>query len=180
MAPSTTPPPTLTHVFNLTLLPKSPIDAGTTPRGSAAWIEVSGGAITNPEGEHVASVLPGSAGDYMTRYDGRDLPAAVFGAVVESVGEVDLRFLARADASGALFHFTASGFDYFPGRSAASESSHKEEPYGFEVLKCTTASEEYRWMNFAVLLARVRICLRPPHQGGQLERVEFTVYRVDR
>jgi hypothetical protein len=53
-------PPTLKHVFNMTLIPGPPVDAGQTPRGKATWIEVTAGEVTGADGRHIAKVLSGS------------------------------------------------------------------------------------------------------------------------
>jgi hypothetical protein len=60
--------------------------------------------------------------------------------------------------------------------SAPNPDSQAEapEPYGFEILTCNTSNPEYRWMNFAVLITRVRFVT-----GAQgIEIVEFTAYRA--
>ncbi|EGR50192.1 uncharacterized protein TRIREDRAFT_105515 [Trichoderma reesei QM6a] len=175
--------PTLNHVFTMAITPKPPVNTGATPRGKANWFEITGGKIT-ADGEHIADVLSGG-GDYLTRY------------VEDNVAEVDMRLVAR-DSAGDLLRFTVSGYDYLDratmlaldgrageeeeeedvggGGSSSSSSSRSgvAEPFGFEVLKCTTGSERFRWLNFAVLLARVKFVVG----DAGIESVVYTVYEV--
>ncbi|OTA04637.1 hypothetical protein A9Z42_0052370 [Trichoderma parareesei] len=170
--------PTLNHVFTMAITPKPPVNAGATPRGKANWFEITGGKITAADGEHIADVLSGG-GDYLTRY------------VEDNVAEVDMRLIAQ-DSAGDLLRFTVSGYDYLDrptmlaldgraseedvggGSSSSSSSSAVAEPFGFEVLKCNTASERLRWLNFAVLLARVKFVVG----DAGIESVVYTVYEV--
>ncbi|PTB65251.1 hypothetical protein BBK36DRAFT_1160450 [Trichoderma citrinoviride] len=168
--------PTLNHVFNMAITPKAPVNTGETPRGKANWFEITGGKITGADGQHIADVQSGG-GDYLTRY------------VEDNVAEVDMRLIAQ-DSGGNLLRFTVSGYDYLDratmlaldgragdedvGSGSSSSSSGDAEPYGFEVLKCNTASDKWRWLNFAVLLARVKFVVG----DAGIESVVYTVYEV--
>ncbi|PTB81657.1 hypothetical protein M440DRAFT_1396823 [Trichoderma longibrachiatum ATCC 18648] len=162
--------PTLNHVFTMSITPKPPLNTGQTPRGKANWFEITSGKITSPDGQPIADVLSGG-GDYLTRY------------VEDNVAEVDMRLIAQ-DSAGDLMRFTVSGFDYLDratmlaldGRAGGEEGGGLgvAEPFGFEVLKCTTASERYRWLNFAMLLARVKFVVG----DAGIESVVYTVYEV--
>ncbi|KAM0447613.1 hypothetical protein ACHAPV_009136 [Trichoderma viride] len=143
--------PTLKHVFTMSITPKAPVNVGETPRGKTNWFEITGGTITGVDGSHIADVHTGG-GDYLTRF------------VEDNVAEVDLRLIAK-DSNGELLRLTVTGFDYLDratmlaldgraGEDPGSSATDITEPYGFETLKCSTASKEYRWMNFAVLIAR--------------------------
>ncbi|KAL7791844.1 hypothetical protein V8C37DRAFT_381521 [Trichoderma ceciliae] len=163
--------PTLHHVFTMAITPKAPVDTGETPRGKANWFEITDGKITGADGEHIADVLSGG-GDYLTRY------------VEDNVAEVDMRLIAK-DLSGELLRFTVAGYDYLDratmlaldgraGEDPGSNSSGVTEPYGFEILKCNTASPKYRWMNFAILLARVNFVVG----AAGIESVVYKTYQV--
>lgn len=151
--------------------PKAPINVGETPSGKANWFEITGGTITGVDGSHIAQVNPGG-GDYLTRF------------VEDNVAEVDLRLVAK-DSNGKLLRLTITGFDYLDratmlaldGRAGEESDSHASdvtEPYGFEIFKCSTASQEYRWMNFAVLIARVSFIMG----AAGIESVEYKVFHV--
>ncbi|KAL7819116.1 hypothetical protein V8C26DRAFT_427927 [Trichoderma gracile] len=167
--------PTLTHTFTMSITTKPPVNAGATPRGKANWVEVTGGMMTAPDGEHLAEILSGG-GDYLTRY------------VEHNVAEVDMRLIAR-DPFGDYTRFTVSGFDYLDratmlaldgraGEEDAGDSSgggsDVTEPYGFEIVKCNTASERFKMLNFTTLLARVKFVVG----DAGLESVVYTVYSV--
>lgn len=163
--------PTLKHVFTMAITPKEPINAGETPRGKANWFEITHGTITGVDGSHVAEVTSGG-GDYLTRY------------VEDNVAEVDMRLIAKY-SDGELLRLTVTGYDYLDratmlaldgkaGEESSSNASSISEPYGFEILKCSTASEEHRWMNFALLLARVHFVVG----AAGIESVVYKVYHV--
>ncbi|KAM0518886.1 hypothetical protein ACHAPE_003876 [Trichoderma viride] len=163
--------PTLKHVFTMAITPKAPINVGETPRGKTNWFEITGGTITGVDGSHIADVNPGG-GDYLTRF------------VEDNVAEVDLRLIAK-DSNGELLRLTVSGFDYLDratmlaldgraGEDPGSSATDIKEPYGFEIFKCSTASQEYRWLNFAVLIARVSFIMG----AAGIESVEYKVFHV--
>ncbi|UKZ61274.1 uncharacterized protein TrAtP1_002541 [Trichoderma atroviride] len=163
--------PTLKHVFTMAITPKAPVNVGETPRGKANWFEITGGTITGVDGTHIADVNAGG-GDYLTRF------------VDDNVAEVDLRLIAK-DSNGELLRLTVSGFDYLDratmlaldgraGEDPGNNTTGITEPYGFEIVKCSTASQEYRWMNFAVLIARVSFIMG----AAGIESVEYKVFHV--
>ncbi|KAL6690842.1 hypothetical protein J3F84DRAFT_388321 [Trichoderma pleuroticola] len=163
--------PTLNHVFTMAITPKEPVDTGETPRGKANWFEISDGTITAADGQHIADILSGG-GDYLTRH------------VDDNVAEVDMRLIAK-DTDDQIMRITVSGFDYLDratmlaldgraGEDPGDSNSGVTEPYGFEVLKFNTASPKYRWLNFAVLLARVKFVVG----SAGIESVVYTVYQV--
>ncbi|KAL7905385.1 hypothetical protein GGI35DRAFT_460579 [Trichoderma velutinum] len=163
--------PTLNHVFTMAITPKEPVDTGETPRGKANWFEITDGTITAADGQHIADVLSGG-GDYLTRY------------VDENVAEVDMRLIAK-DSDDQLMRITVSGYDYLDratmlaldgraGEDPGDSNSGVTEPYGFEVLKFNTASPKYKWLNFAVLLARVNFVVG----SAGIESVVYTTYQV--
>lgn len=163
--------PTLKHVFTMAITPKEPINVGETPRGKANWFEITDGTITGVDGSHIADVTSGG-GDYLTRY------------VQDNVAEVDMRLIAK-DSNGELLRLSVTGYDYLDratmlaldgpsGEDSGSNDSDLTEPYGFEILKCNTASQKYRWMNFAVLLARVNFVFGT----AGIDSVVYKVYHV--
>ncbi|KIW78862.1 hypothetical protein Z517_08701 [Fonsecaea pedrosoi CBS 271.37] len=191
---TTTSPPTLNHVLNLTLTTTAVLDAGATPRGRISWVETPSGELTTPAGEKIATVIPGG-GDYFTRH------------VDDLTIEVDLRVIAQTEpdpttGSTTLFKFHGVGYDKLTGpimgaldgavapapdtdadadaaKTAAGPPTNEEEGmpsalYGTEVLWCNTSSREYWWMNFAVLVAKVALILGP----GGVEKVEYAIYQV--
>lgn len=154
------------------LIPSPQIDAGNTPRGKANWIEIVSGEVTTVDGRHIANILSGG-GDYMARH------------VDEGVLEVDLRVMAQ-DPSGALFRFTATGYDYVDKRvmglmdgvtvQDTNSSNAPLDAWGVEIFKCNTSSVEFGWMNYAVLLAKVEFTFG----ATGIDHVDFTVYKVTR
>ncbi|KAL7919961.1 hypothetical protein ACQKWADRAFT_299768 [Trichoderma austrokoningii] len=162
---------TLKHVFTMAITPKAPINAGETPRGKANWFEITGGTITGADGSHIADVNAGG-GDYLTRF------------VEDDVAEVDLRLIAK-DLNGEILRLTVTGFDYLDratmlaldgraGEDPGNNVPDVTEPYGFEIIKCSTASQQYRWINFAVLVARVTFVMG----AAGIESVEYKVFHV--
>ncbi|RFU72436.1 hypothetical protein TARUN_9832 [Trichoderma arundinaceum] len=155
----------------MAITPKEPSNIGETPRGKANWFEILDGKITGADGEHIADILSGG-GDYLTRY------------VEDNVAEVDMRLIAQ-DSEGDMMRLTVTGYDYLDratmlaldGRAGEDPGNNKSEitePYGFEVLKCNTASQKYRWMNFAILIARVNFVVG----AAGIESVVYKTYQV--
>jgi hypothetical protein len=163
--------PTLKHVFTLAITPKAPVNAGETPRGKANWFEVTDGTIVGADGTHIADITTGG-GDYLTRF------------VEDSAAEIDMRLIAKF-SNGELLRLNVTGFDYFDpatilaldgraGEQPGNNASDITEPYGFEIIKATTASKEYRWLNFAVLLAHVSFVAG----ATGIESVVYKVFHV--
>lgn len=161
--------PKLEHVANLRLIPGTPQDAGSTPHGKATWIEVTSGVLSTVNGNTIATIKPGG-GDYLTRH------------VSDKTLGVDLHLLGH-DASGTLFRFRASGYNYVTEEfmsvmdgNAPPESPPAEAPdlYGFEIIQVSTSSEEYWWLNFAVLVGQVKLVLG---EKG-IESVDYQLFKL--
>jgi hypothetical protein len=104
--------------------------------------------------------------------------------IEDSAAEIDMRLIAKF-SNGELLRLNVTGFDYFDpatilaldgraGEQPGNNASDITEPYGFEIIKATTASKEYRWLNFAVLLAHVSFVAG----ATGIESVVYKVFHV--
>ncbi|KAH7014038.1 hypothetical protein B0J12DRAFT_689559 [Macrophomina phaseolina] len=172
------PNPPLNHVCNLCLDVAPPLSGGITPRGPAYWFEIVGGSTVSAD---IAPSAPASGPELEVLRGGGD-----YAILNRDSGflSLDVRVVAREKLHGDLFMFRNRGAIRFDNdkvtRILNSEQTATSTEYGeasmYESVVCNTASKEYAWMNFAVLVAEGRLVV----EDGRLASVELRLFKVGR
>ncbi|KAK7026871.1 hypothetical protein VNI00_015413 [Paramarasmius palmivorus] len=171
---ATHPHPRLNHVANIHIDIAPVVPGGNTPRGQASWVEGIGGSITSasPSAQpqlHL-KVLSGG-GDYITSF------------AEHNVVSLDIRTFAQREVDGKqeLFKFQGNGFGHvndkvakiFAGDPDATSTEFGEAGININIT-CNTSSDDFAWMNFAILIGQGRQIVRQ----GKLVAVEIRVYEM--